>query len=223
LERGAEAFRVADLARVWVLADLFENESGLIRPGAAARVRYQGRVYPASVGDARFFDSASRTLKVRLDLDNSGLLLRPDMFVDVEFDVREPEGVSVPVDAVLDSGRRKTVFVSTGPGAFEPREVVAGARYGGRVQIVKGLQAGEDVVTSGLFLLDSESRLQLASAGADKAAPAKQVDPVCGMTVEVDKTTLRSVHEGKTYYFCSRNCKQEFDKNPANYTKKSKI
>ncbi|MCX7063209.1 MAG: DUF3604 domain-containing protein, partial [Proteobacteria bacterium] len=94
--------------------------------------------YRASVADAQQFDPASRTLKVRLELENPDLLLRPEMFVDVEFEVREPEGISVPLDAVLDLGPRKAVFVSTGEGVFEPREVTTGTRFGDRVQIVKG-------------------------------------------------------------------------------------
>jgi len=223
VERGAELFRVADLSHVWVLADLFENESGLIRPGSAARVRYQRRIYQALLSDARQFDPVSRTLKVRLDLDNPGFVLRPDMFVDVEFDLREPEGISVAVDAVLDSGRRRVVFISRGDGAFEPREVATGARYGDRVQILEGLQEGETVVVSGLFLLDSESRLQsaaTASAAKPNTVAAASTDPVCGMEVEPSKAAYQSQHQGTTYFFCSKDCKAKFDSDPSRFVKK---
>jgi membrane fusion protein, copper/silver efflux system len=228
VERGYELFRIADLSKVWVLADLFENESGQVQPGSAVRVRYQGRSHRAVVTQARQFDPAARTMRVRLDLDNPGLVLRPDMFVDVEFDVQEPEGISVPVDAVLDSGRRKAVFVSSGDGVFEPREVIAGSRFGDRVHIVKGIDEGDSVVVSGLFLLDSESRLQLsasraagmpapASSSASVTTAAKTIDPVCGMEVDPSSAAYRSEYQGATWYFCSRECKTKFDAAPAKY------
>jgi YHS domain-containing protein len=174
------------------------------------------------VADARQFDAASRTLKVRLELDNPGLILRPDMFVDVEFEIQEPEGISVPYDAVLDSGRRKVVFVSAGQGVFEPREVTTGTRYGDRVQIVQGLHQGDNVVVSGLFLLDSESRLRLAAASAAKPALAAgaTTDPVCGMAVDPAKAAHSSTYNGSNYYFCSPSCKSQFDKDPARFAAK---
>ena len=208
---------------MWVLADIFENDSGLIQPGAVVRVRYRNRIYRAVMGPNRQFDPVSRTLKVRLDLDNPGLALRPDMFVDVEFDARAPEGISVPADALLDSGRRTSVFVATGDGAFEPREVATGIRYGDRVQILKGLEEGESVVGSGLFLLDSESRLQLAASGAAKKAAAvvsANIDPVCGMAVEPSMTGSQSEYKGSIYRFCSRHCKDKFDSNPSQFVPK---
>jgi Cu(I)/Ag(I) efflux system membrane fusion protein len=241
LDRGAELFRVADLSRVWVLAGIFENESSLIRRGQPATVRYEGRAYRASMLDAREFDPDSRTLKARLDVDNPGLVLRPGMFVEVEIGVREPEGISVPVDALIDTGRRRAVFVSTGEGRFEPREVVTGARYGDRVQVVDGLRDGDSVVVSGLFLLDSESRLRLASAAqssmdmhshaapvgqalslrpASQAGQASHTDPVCGMDLDPSQAEYKSDYQGKTYSFCSTKCKQDFDKNPAKYAGK---
>jgi membrane fusion protein, copper/silver efflux system len=223
LERGAELFRLADLSRVWVLADVFENESGMIRPGSFARVLYQGRTYRASIGDVRQFDAMSRTLKVRLELDNPALVLRPDMFVDVEVDVTQPEGIDVPMDAVLNSGRSAVVFVSVGEGMFEPRKVVTGARYGDRVRIVEGLEPGETVVVSGLFLLDSESRLRMAAASALKpaaAAAASVVDPVCGMQIDPSQAGGQSEYHGVTYQFCSKTCKAKFDANPAQYAAK---
>ncbi len=225
--KGDEIFRIADLSRVWILADVFENDGGLVRPGMAARVVYRGRAYRASMGEALpRFDAASRTLKVRLELENPDFSLRPDMFVDVEFDVRQPEGISVPVDAVLDSGVRKTVFVKNGEGAFESRDVTTGVRFGDQVQIASGLKDGEEVVVSGMFLLDSESRLKRAStASADPGSatsmgvmPGVQTDPVCGMAVDA-KSTLTSEYRGSTYRFCSKGCKEKFDGDRARYAK----
>lgn len=234
VDQGTEAYRIADLSRVWVLADLFENESALIKPGCQARVRYQGRAIPAQVsGSVPQFDPATRTMRYRLEIDNHDLLLRPDMFVDVELDVSVPPGIAVPVDAVLDSGRHKMVYVSAGDGVFEPREVTTGARYGDRVQIVKGLEAGERIAVAGLFLLDSESRLQLAASASStpmasmqsavpkrKPAASNGTDPVCGMTLETAKAAHKTEYEGTTYFFCSEDCKRKFDKAPSTYIQK---
>src|SRR5712692_5400437 len=111
-------------------------------------------------------DPSSRTLKLRLEADNRDFALRPDMFVDVDLAVATPPGLSVPADAVLDSGLSRRVFVVRGNGIFEPRQVDTGEPYGDRVQILKGLAVGEKVVASGTFLLDSESRLRLATERA---------------------------------------------------------
>jgi len=111
------------------------------------------------------FDATTRTLKVRLEMDNPKLAFRPEMFVDVEFLVTLPSAVTVPADAVLDSGRRKIVFVVLGDGYFEPREIVTGWRFGDRVEVVKGLAPEEPIVISGNFLIDSESRMKLAVEG----------------------------------------------------------
>ena len=168
------------------------------------------------------FDPASRTLRVRLELDNADFVLRPDMFVDVEFDIKEPKGISVPFEALLDSGRRKTVFVSTGEGVFEAREVTTGSRFGDRVEIASGLAEGDRVVVSGMFLLDSESRLQMSAAASTKLPMAAEAvtDPVCGMEVDASKTAHQSEYEGATYRFCSKSCKDKFDANQARYAAK---
>ena len=163
------------------------------------------------------FDPASRTLKVRLEADNPGYALRPDMFVDVEFPIQLPPAITVPVDAVLDSGLRKTVFVDRDNGFFEPRKVETGWRFGDRVEIVKGLMPGERIVTSGTFLLDSESRMKMAAAGMSKSTEARSAkDPVCGMDVDESKAKAAgriSEYRGKAYYFCTDQCKQQFDRN----------
>ena len=162
-ERGAEWYRIVDLSRVWILADVFENDAQYLRPGVRAQVSHpnQRRTFPARVAEARpQFDAATRTLKVRLETKNSGFALRPDMFVDVELPITLPPAITIPVDAVLDSGLKKTVFVDRGEGVFEPRPVQTGRRLGDRVEIVKGLAPGERIVVAGMFLLDSESRMR---------------------------------------------------------------
>jgi membrane fusion protein, copper/silver efflux system len=173
-ERGAEWFRIANLDRVWILADVHENDAQYLRPGSRATVSlpHQGRTFTARVSAALpQFDGASRTLKVRLQVDNPGYILRPDMFVDVELPVVRPPALVVPAEAVFDSGLSRTVFVEREVGVFEPRPVETGWRSDDGVEIVSGLRPGERIAVSGNFLIGSESRLKEAVAGVP--APEK--------------------------------------------------
>jgi len=141
------------------------------------------------------------------------------MFVDVEFPVELPSAVTVPTDAVLDSGLRKIVFVERASGVFEPRVVEIGWRFGERVQIVRGLALGEHVVVSGNFFVDSESRLRGAAADIYNVAVK---DPVCGMMTDQSKAAAagrKTEYRGVTYYFCSESCKRNFDKESQRYAK----
>jgi len=163
--RGEELFRIADIHHVWIIADVFENDAQLLRTAGSATVRYEDRQLPVRISKTLpLFDPASRALQVRLETDNPGYLLRPDMFVDVEFQVSVPQGIAVPVDAVIDSGLRKTVYVEGADGNFTPRPVETGSRMGDTVQITKGLEPGERIVVAGNFLLDSESRMKLSGS-----------------------------------------------------------
>lgn len=177
-ERGFELYRIADLRHVWVLADVFEGDTRHVRPGARARIALPagGPALPATVAAVLpQFDATTRALKVRLEVDNPGLVLRPDMFVDVELSVALPPMIAVPADAVVDSGLTRTVFVGRDDETFEPRQVRTGRRFGDRVEILEGLAAGERVVTAGTFLLDSESRMRplvSGTVGARQAEPA---------------------------------------------------
>ena len=110
-------------------------------------------------------DPMTRTLKVRIEAGNPNMTLKPDMFVDVEFSVSMPARMTVPAEAVLDTGLKKTVFVDRGNGYLEPRQVEIGERIGDRIAITKGLTPGERIVISGNFLIDSESQLKSAAAG----------------------------------------------------------
>jgi YHS domain-containing protein len=142
------------------------------------------------------------------------------MFVDIELPIQFPPAITVPADAILDSGLKKTVFVDRGNGFFEPREVEIGWRLGNRVEITKGLKLGERIVVSGNFMIDSESRLEMAAAGMYGTLSK---DPVCGADVSInkaEKTGRKSTYQGKTYYFSSDECKEKFEKNPERYVKK---
>jgi multidrug efflux pump subunit AcrA (membrane-fusion protein)/YHS domain-containing protein len=220
-DKSAELYRIADIGRVWVMTDLFEKDHASVQPGTPATVRYEGREFLARMADALpQFDPQSRTLRTRFELENPGYLLRPDMFVDVEIQVNMPTAVTAPADAVIDTGRRSTVYVDRGDGHFEPRPVETGWRLGDRVEITSGLHPGERIVVSGNFLIDSESRMRLAAVNGSPAAEHNTVakDPVCGMDVDPNRpNVIKTEHGGKTYYFCSAHCKKSFEANPGKY------
>jgi membrane fusion protein, copper/silver efflux system len=220
---GEELFRLADLSRVWIQADLFKNEAKYVRPGEKVKVTLadHDESYMATVSEVLpEFDPATLTIKVRLEMDNPGFTLRPGMFVDVEFPINKPPTVNVPVDAIMDSGLKQTIFVDRGNGYFEPRRVKTGWRLGDRVQIVEGLKPGERIVVSGNFLIDSESRMKLAAAGFFGNVVQ---DPVCGMNLDESKastTGLKIEAQGKSYYFCSTACQKQFNQTPERYVAK---
>ena len=221
---GNELYRIADLSKVWVLADLFQNEADYFKPGTKVKVTLpqQKKDFQAVVSTVLpQFDATSRTLKVRLEIDNPGYALRPDMFVDVEFPVTRPVALTVPADTVLDSGLKKTVFVDRGNGFFEPRQVETGWRFGDRVEITKGLMQGERIVVSGNFLIDSESKMKMAAAGmqeASKQTGQRVKDPVCAMEVDAGAAKAAGLsieYRGQTYYFCMEECKTAFRRAPS--------
>lgn len=175
-----DLYTIVDLSRVWIMADVFESDAPDIRMGAQARVSLQaipGRTFLARIDNIQpQVDPATRTLKVRLDMENPGLLFKPDMYANVDFQVNIPAEITVPAEAVLDSGERKTVFVDRGNGFLEPRRVTTGEHIGDRVQILSGLTGGERIVISGNFLIDSESQMKAATADMG-AMPAMTKEP----------------------------------------------
>jgi membrane fusion protein, copper/silver efflux system len=225
-DKGAELYRIADLTKMWISADLFGDEAHLLAPGTRVKVtvRELSKTLYARVSQAPpLFDPNSRTLKLRLEANNPGLVLRPDMFVDLEFDAQVTEGFSVPQEAILDSGLRKIVYVETNDGLFEPRPVETGAVYGDSITITKGLTAGDKVVVAGNFLIDSESRLRstppvFSSAGAgaetqSQTATTENRDPVCGIKLESSHTRTRSHVEkchGELFHSCPDTCQEKF-------------
>ena len=222
-QKGTELYRIADLSKVWIWVATYETEAAFFKPGMTVQVSAPNlkKIFPARVAPVPpRFDPGSRTLQVRLEADNPGFLLRPDMFVDVELLISLPPTIAVPADAVLDSGLQKMVFVDRGNGYFEPRQVETGWRMGNRVEIVKGLKPGERIVISGNFLIDSESKLELAAQGMH--TPLSK-DPVCGRDVspkKAEREGRKSIFAGKTYYFDTDECKREFEKDPKQYATK---
>jgi membrane fusion protein, copper/silver efflux system len=158
-----EFYRIADLSRMWVAAEVYEQEALHLRPGAMAQLilRDEGRRLPARVTDSLpQSEAGGGTVKLRLEVDNPKTILRPEMLVDVELPVRLAPALTVPLDALIDSGERTRLYVERGDDVFEPREVKTGWRFGERVEILQGVQPGERVVVSATFLVDSESRLK---------------------------------------------------------------
>jgi len=220
--QGTELFRVADLSRIWIFADVYEQEAQYLKPGAAAAVLlpYQKKDFRANVSNILpEFDASTRTLKVRLEADNPGFVLRPGMFADVEMPVTLPPALTVPSGAILYTGVRSVVYVDAGNGVYVPRTVETGWRLGDRVEITDGLRPGERIVLAGNFFVDSESRLQAAAQGIYGAAG---VDPVSGEAVDEAKAAaagLTSVHQGKTFSFATPENKARFDRDPAFFVK----
>ncbi len=166
ITRGDECFEVADLATVWVEADIYDQEATLIKPGTVASVRLpnQAARYTATVTEVLpEFDKTDRTLKIRLEMNNPHYRFRPDMFVDVTFQVDIAPALTVPTEAVIDAGIKQVVYVQVDDGVFQPRQVSTGRHLNERVEIVSGLHEGESVVISGTFLIDAESRIKLAA------------------------------------------------------------
>jgi RND family efflux transporter MFP subunit len=164
-----ELYNIVDLSKVWIMADVFENEAPMVRLGQQVSVSFtsgRGRSFRAIVNYIQpQVDPLTRTLKVRLEAENPEMLLKPDMYADVEFRIQMPGRITVPSAAVLNSGERQTVFVDRGNGHLEPRQVEIGERIGDRLEILKGLKPGERIVISGNFLIDSESQLKAAAGG----------------------------------------------------------
>jgi Cu(I)/Ag(I) efflux system membrane fusion protein len=174
-----ELYKIADLSRVWVIADVYENEMPWIQTGDPVDMKLAaipGKVFTGRVGYIYpYAEAKTRTIKVRLEFDNPDLLLRPDMFADVTIHAqRKFDAIVIPAEAVVRSGERDQVFVVRAPGKFEPRAVKLGVVSQGMVQITEGVSPGEEVVTSSEFLIDSESKLREATAKMLEARSGKQ-------------------------------------------------
>lgn len=164
IEPGEKLFDIADLSEVWVIADIYVSELPLIKAGQSARISlsyFPGRefssridyIYPLLSGE-------TRTAKVRFILPNSGKLLKPQMFTNVEIKVDLGKKLAIPEDAFIDTGTKQVVYVERGEGYFEPREVRLGPGADGMVEVIKGLKAGERVAASANFMIDSEAKLK---------------------------------------------------------------
>lgn len=180
---------IVDLSRVWIVASLYEDELPQIKTGFHAHARPVGAPEKIFHGSVQYvyptLDEKTRTGRVRLEVENENLQLRPQMYAGVEIEVPLGERIVVPTEAVFDQGKRKYLFLSKGGGLYQPREVTLGPRAEVMVEgkprdvfVVKnGLEAGEAVVVSGNFLLDSESNLRASALGGPPATHSQGTAP----------------------------------------------
>ena len=166
---GTQLYMIADLSKVWVYADIYEHEISWVKVGDEVEMSLKGipgktfkgkldYVYP-------YAEAKTRTIKVRLIFDNPNLLLRPEMFAEINIHSQKQDNVIIiPSEAVVRSGKKNQVFVVRGKGKFEPRLVTLGLESDGKIVVLSGVEDGEEVVTSSQFLIDSESKLKEATA-----------------------------------------------------------
>jgi len=184
VEPETKLLDLVDLSRVWVLASVYEYELPFVRLGQRATLQFAswpGRTFQGTVTFVYpILDAPTRTARLRLEFPNPALELKPGMYGDVLLEADLGERLSVPAEAVIETGTRSLVFVDRGEGLFEPRAVRIGLRAEETYEVLEGLAEGETVVVSGNFLVDSESRLKAALAALPQGpavAPAGQAGP----------------------------------------------
>lgn len=199
-----ELYRIADLTKIWVYVDVFEDELPWVRRGDEAVMNVAGvpgRIFRGKITYIYpYLESKTRTVKVRMEFDNHKGLLKPAMFADVTISAsRQIDAIVVPSEAVVRSGSRNQVFVVRGPGKFEPREVELGVTSEGMTQILKGVDSGEQVVSSAQFLIDSESKLREATAkmmAAGRSRDAKSGQKMDMPNMNMDDMDMKSMQMG---------------------------
>lgn len=181
-----ELYMIADLAKVWVYAEIYEYELPWVKQGDPVEMRLAGIPGRVFNGHTSFIypyaEEKTRTIKVRLIFDNTEQLLKPDMFAEVTIYAGKQQNVLViPAESVIRSGTKNQVFIVRGAGKFEPREITTGLSSDGDVAVLEGITAGEEVVTSAQFLIDSESKLREATA---KMTEPSATQSVIGRTLQ---------------------------------------
>ncbi|HET7103631.1 MAG TPA: efflux RND transporter periplasmic adaptor subunit [Terracidiphilus sp.] len=180
VQPSTRLYTVADLSRVWVYAQVFQDQVGELRPGGGAEITvdsYPGRTFRGYVVQILpQVDLATRTVRVRLEVGNRGLLLKPGMFVNVDLKANMGRQLVVPASAVFQTGTKQVVFLNQGNGSLQPKEVTIGPRFGDNYVVLQGLKAGQSIVTSANFLIDSESQLQAAAGSLAPPPPGTRTD-----------------------------------------------
>ena len=197
---GEMLYQVANLSSVWVIADVFEQDIGLVKSGGKAQVQinaYPDKVFQGTVSYVYpTLRPETRTVQVRVDLSNPGGLLKPGMFAQVELPTASKGlGLTVPTSAVIDSGTRQIVLVQLKEGRFEPRDVKVGARSDDRIEVTEGVREGEQVVIAANFLIDAESNLQAAVGGFGHSSLGAK--PQAPGTPEAGKPAASVGHQGE--------------------------
>jgi Cu(I)/Ag(I) efflux system membrane fusion protein len=161
---GEKLFDVADLSHVWIVADIYEYELSSVRIGQPVKITlsyFPGREWSSRIDYIYpVFSAETRTAKIRLTLPNPGGQLKPQMFTNVEIKINLGKKLTIPDSAVIDTGKGQVVYVDSGNGSFEPREIQTGLRADGAVEVLRGLKAGEKVASAANFLIDSEAQLK---------------------------------------------------------------
>jgi Cu(I)/Ag(I) efflux system membrane fusion protein len=174
--QGQPLFEVADLSHVWVEADVYEQQLPDVKVGQAVEITSAaspGKTFHGKVGFIQpVLTGATRTARVRIELPNPSLALKPDMYVNVRM-IGEPAPphIMVPASAIVDRGQKRFVWVESRPGTYEPREVRTGQRHGDAIVVVEGVRPGDHIVIEGGFLLDSEAQLRGVAATAQGRQP----------------------------------------------------
>ncbi len=196
---GETLYEIADLSSVWLVAEVFERDLGLVKVGQPAKLRILAYPEREFVGKVVFvsptLEADTRTARVRIELPNSTGLLKPAMYGSVELVASHARGnaLAIPDSAVLDSGARQVALVQRGEGLFEPRDVKLGMRAEGYVEVLEGVAAGDQVVVRANFLIDAESNLKAALQAFGQAAAQLhrgdgkvQAIDAKGGTIEID-------------------------------------
>ncbi|EKE10199.1 MAG: hypothetical protein ACD_16C00068G0003 [uncultured bacterium] len=159
-----ELYQIANLSHLWVVVTLYEYDVAAVSIGDEVEIHLPYDPDTVFKGKINYvfpeIEAETRTAKARIEIDNMDQKLKPSMFVDVELRKDMGESLVIPDDAVIDTGTRKIVFVKTGPSSFDPRTIIVGPRIGNEVVVLSGIAEGEEVVTSALFLIDSESKFR---------------------------------------------------------------
>jgi Cu(I)/Ag(I) efflux system membrane fusion protein/cobalt-zinc-cadmium efflux system membrane fusion protein len=175
VQPDTKLYTIADLSSVWVYANVFQSDVGRLKPGDPAQVTvdaYPGRHFNGRIDQILpQVDMATRTVRVRLVFNNPGVILKPGMYVNVAIAVRLGRQMVIPSSAVLQTGTRAIAFLDHGNGSLEPRVIETGPQLDDSVVVLSGLKAGDRVVSSANFLVDSEAQLQAAAGASVPAVP----------------------------------------------------
>jgi Cu(I)/Ag(I) efflux system membrane fusion protein len=185
VDPSTEIMTIADLSRVWAIAEVPQSDAARVSEGASARLSFPASGREAFTARVAFvyptLTDRTRTMRVRFTVPNPDGRLRPGSYGTAEFSATRREAITVPRDAVVDTGESQHCFVRNGEGVLEPRTVKVGLRLGERVEITEGLSPGDHIVAAGVFLIDSESRLRASGTGGGHsghgAPPARTPAP----------------------------------------------
>lgn len=193
VQPDTKLYTIADLSTVWVYANVSQNDVGRLKPGDVAQVTvdaYPGRHFNGRIDQILpQVDQATRTVRVRLVFSNPAVALKPGMYVNVAIAIRLGRQMVVPASAVLQTGARSIAFIDHGNGSLEPRTVETGPQLDDSVVVLGGLKAGEKVVTSANFLVDSEAQLQAAAGAFSPSAPPAATGAADVAHVQIDFST----------------------------------